>query len=117
MIVHNEELLADGFVYRGEDHPGQLLYVCGNMEKNIQTHFIHVVIYGEQQWYDYLDMRDYLNANEKIAKEYSDLKVRLAKEYSEDRQAYTNGKSALIENILHNARAWKELIQTGDEND
>ena len=45
-------------------------------------------------------MRDYLNANETAAAEYSELKKRLAKKYPNDRIAYTDGKSELIEKIL-----------------
>lgn len=107
IMVHNEELMASGIVYRRQDHPGQHLYVCYDTENDIQTHFIHVVIYGEKQWNDYLNMRDYLNAHEDKAKEYSDLKERLAKMFPQDRQAYTNGKSLLIENILQSAQAWR----------
>lgn len=59
-------------------------------------------------WNDYINMRDYLNANEEKAKEYSHLKEYLANEYPENRQAYTNGKSALIENILQSAEEWRK---------
>ncbi len=59
--------------------------------------------WGEKVWDDYVNMRDYLNVHEKIAKEYSDLKERLANEYSENRQSYTKGKNALIESILRSA--------------
>ncbi len=108
MAVHNEELMANGIVYRRQDHPGQHLYACFDAGNDIQTHFIHVVIYGEKQWNDYLNMRDYLNAHKDKAKEYSDLKERLAKTYPEDRQAYTNGKSELIETILQSAEEWRK---------
>lgn len=52
-------------------------------------------------------MRDYLDAHKDKAKEYSDLKERLAKMFPQDRQAYTNGKSLLIENILQSAQEWR----------
>lgn len=83
-------------MYRRQDYPGQHLYVCFDTENDIQTHFIHVVTYGEKQWNDYLNMRDYLNAHEDKAKVYSDLKGRLAQAFPKDIQAYTNGKSSLI---------------------
>lgn len=53
-------------------------------------------------------MRDYLNANEEKANEYSDLKIKLADEYPNDRIAYTKGKSKLIEEILNSASMWKK---------
>ncbi len=103
-----KDILKDGILYRRQDHPGQHLYACFDADNDIQTHFIHVVIYGEKQWNDYLNMRDYLNANKDKAKEYSDLKERLAKMFPEDRQAYTNGKSELIETILQSAEEWRK---------
>ena len=69
IMIHNEELMTNGFVYRREDHPGQHLYVCGDADNDIQTHFIHVVIWGQKAWNDYINMRDYLNAHEENAKE------------------------------------------------
>lgn len=52
--------------------------------------------------------RDYLNTHEEQAKEYSDLKEHLAKKYPEDRTSYTNGKGALIEQILRMADEWRK---------
>ena len=108
IIKYNDILIEKGIIYRGEDYPNQHLYVCGDLENDIHTHFIHVVIWGKETWNNYLNMRDYLNSHEDRAKEYSELKERLAKEYSEDRTAYTNGKTALIEDILRCAKEWRK---------
>ncbi len=40
--------MENGIVYQREDHPGQHLYVCRDLETKVQTHFIHVVIWGEK---------------------------------------------------------------------
>ena len=37
IMKHNDELLANGFVYRGQDQPGQRLYVCGDLENILQN--------------------------------------------------------------------------------
>jgi len=74
ILKHNDELSKLGIIYRRQDHPNQQLYVCGDLQNNIQTHFIHVVIFNSKEWNDYINMRDYLNANEQKAKEYSKLK-------------------------------------------
>ncbi len=108
IMKHNDVLNGKGIIYRGEDHPNQHLYVCGDLEKDIHTHYIHVVIWGQEFWNNYLNMRDYLNAHGDSAKEYSELKERLAKEYSEDRTLYTNGKAAFIEDILQCAEEWRK---------
>ena len=73
IMRHNNVLNANGIVYRREDHPEQHLYVCGDMENNIHTHYIHVVIWGKEAWNNYINMRDYLNSDYKTAQEYSDL--------------------------------------------
>lgn len=100
IMSRNGDLLANGIVYRRQDHPGQHLYVCGDLESDVQTHYIHVVIWGQEAWNNYINLRDYLNTHEEKAKEYSELKERLAKEYPNDRVAYTNGKSIFIKSIL-----------------
>lgn len=110
IMKHNEELMRNGIVYRREDHPGQHLYVCGDLENNIQTHYIHVVVWGSDAWNNYINIRDYLNAHEDEAKKYSDLKERLAEEYSDDRVAYTNSKSKHIERILQLAEEWHKHL-------
>lgn len=108
ILKHNDILEKFGMIYRGQDHENQHLYVCGDLQNNIQTHFIHVVIFNSKEWHDYIDMRDFLNANEEKALEYSNLKEKLAKKYPNDRIAYTNGKSWLIEEILKNAALWRK---------
>jgi len=61
-------------------------------------------VYGAKAWTDYLNMRDYLNAHEEEAMEYSRLKKELANQYPNDRKAYTNGKHDFIANILRKAK-------------
>lgn len=100
IFKHNEVLSQNGIFYRREDQPGQHLYLCGDLENNIHTHYIHVVIWENDKWNNYINLRDYLNAHKEKAEEYSALKKRLAIEYPKDRIAYTNGKSQFIENIL-----------------
>lgn len=108
MMKHNDTLQGNGIIYRRQDHPNQHLYVCGDSENNIHTHYIHAVIYGSEEWNNYINMRDYLNAHENEAAEYARLKENLAKQYSEDRIAYTNGKQIFIEKILQKAQEWRK---------
>lgn len=110
MIKHNDDLLKNGIVYHMQYPPGQYLYVAGNSENEIRTHYIHVVIWEQEAWHNYINMRDYLNTHEKEAQEYSALKESLAKKYPEDRSAYTNGKSEFIEKILLKAAKWREQL-------
>ena len=110
IMRQNNILRANGIFYRREDHPGQHLYVCGDIENGIHTHYIHVVIWGKEAWNNYINMRDYLNADYKTAQEYSNLKKYLAEQYPDDREAYTKEKSAFIESALQKAAEWKKQL-------
>ncbi len=106
ILALNDVLAENGFIFRGQDHPGQYLYVCG--DGDFRTHHIHVVIYDSEAWKNYVDMRDYLNCHPEEARAYSELKQSLAKRYPEDRQTYTAMKSEMIREILTKARHWRE---------
>lgn len=106
VLKMNDELERLGFIFRGQDHPDQYLYICG--KDDFITHHIHVTKYHSESWNDYLLMRDYLNTHIEDAKEYSSLKERLAKEYANDRKTYTSNKSDFINNILIKARLMKK---------
>lgn len=111
IFKHNTELKENGIIYRREDHSGQHLYVCNDIENDVQTHYIHVVIFDSDDWNNYINLRDYLNFNKDKALEYSKLKTLLAAKYPNDRIAYTNSKSELIEEILKSATEWLSLLK------
>ena len=106
----NEKLETHGYLFRGQDHPGQYLYVCG--KDDFITHHIHVVKYNSIDWHNYLNFRDYLNANPDIAKQYSLLKVKLENLYPNERKLYTTNKSEFINDILIKASFWKNKLQS-----
>lgn len=108
IFKHNDELLEKGIVYRKEDVPGQRLYRCGDLDNNIVTHYIHVVIADSDAWHNYINFRDYLNTHEEDAKAYSDLKAELCAKYPEDRESYLQGKSELVQSLLVKARDWRQ---------
>ena len=76
MRGHDAELAERGFLFRGEDVPGQLLYVLAGPE-DIRTHHIHTVIWGQKDWNNYINFRDYLNCHPDMAQRYSQLKEKL----------------------------------------
>lgn len=111
-VLRHEEALKDaGIIFRGEDVAEQLLFVMGDFKKDTRTHHIHVVKWDEQQWRNYLNFRDYLNANPLAAVQYSKLKEKLAAVYPDNRKAYTEGKRQLIDEILAQAAKWREERQ------
>lgn len=106
ILSFNNVLEENGFILRGQDIPGQYLYVRG--ENDCRTHHIHIVAYGSEEWNNYVNMRDYLNCHEDDARAYSELKESLARQYPDDRQTYTEKKSELINRILLRAGEWRE---------
>ena len=105
IFAKNDILEANGFFFRGQDHPEQYLYICG--EGNFITHHIHVVRYGSDTWHNYIHMRDYLNSHSEDAQAYAELKQKLAQQYPDDRNTYTNMKSEFISDILSKAQKWR----------
>lgn len=112
-LHHKNELEKSGFIYRKSDIPEQLLFACGSYYDgtgDLQTHFIHVVIYGAKAWSDYINFRDYLNCNANAAKEYEALKLKLASECPVDkgRERYLAGKHDFINEMLIKAAEFKK---------
>ena len=101
VLLHNEQLQQEGIVYRGSDVENQILYVMGDMEKDIRTHHIHIVKWNGTEWKNYIHFRDYLNDNENMALQYQKVKEELESKYADDRVAYTNGKQDMIDIILN----------------
>ncbi len=69
-----------------------------NGEKE-QIFHIHMCPKDNIMW-EQIKFRDYLNSNEKRAKEYESLKLELAAKYRNDRGAYVLGKSEFIKETL-----------------
>jgi GrpB-like predicted nucleotidyltransferase (UPF0157 family) len=66
----------------------------------LRTHHLHVVRIESDFWRNHLLFRDYLRAHLQIAAQYENLKRELAQTHRENREAYTNGKTEFIENVL-----------------
>lgn len=107
ILSKRDELEKAEIVFRFDERPDQLLFVMGDFEKDTRSHHIHVVLFGSDEWNNYINFRDYLNSNTEAAKEYEAVKLRLAEQYLDDRIAYTDGKQEVIDRLLEEARVWK----------
>ncbi len=67
-----------------------------------RTHHVHVTEPEGELWRRLL-FRDYLRANPGAARRYERLKRELARRFRSDREAYTNAKSAFVEEIMAEA--------------
>lgn len=108
-----DKLKVAGFYYRAhKDLYEQMLFSAGSYYSgtgNLQTHFVHTVIYGGNVWKNYINFRDYLNGQIEAAKEYESLKLHLAETnpQGDTRTAYTEGKHDFVMSILN-----KKGVQT-----
>jgi GrpB-like predicted nucleotidyltransferase (UPF0157 family) len=96
-----------GYIPKGEfGIQGRRFFSKGHEEHH--THHIHVFQAGHPEIARHLEFRDYLQAHPDEAQAYSHLKEELACIFPHDTDAYTNGKTAFIEDIDQKAHAWKK---------
>lgn len=105
-----EELECRGVVFRARDtdRDGGLLFVMGDFAADTRTCHIHVVVWRGEAWYNYINFRDYLNAQPEQARKYETCKRELASRYGTDRERYTAGKAPLIARLLEQAADWSK---------
>lgn len=104
-------LESNGFMKRNWYDDTQMIFAVGYdvpTDDRVTTHFIHIVKTNSTGWNEYIDFRDYLNANSCIAKEYENLKTRLAAEnpYDPGREKYLAGKHGFVAAKIEEARIW-----------
>ena len=93
-------LVRAGYEHRGEQGvPGREFFRRGQP----RAYHVHLVELGGPLWRDYLAFRDYLRAHPETASRFADLKRALVARFPRDREAYINGKSAPVREILQRA--------------
>lgn len=94
-----------GYVFWAENPAtDRMLFIKGMPPYGIQrTHHVHLVDPTSEHWVKQLGFRDFLRAHPDEAKNYEALKKELAVQFKEDREGYTNGKTAYVEGILEKA--------------
>lgn len=66
----------------------------------VRTHHLHLVPVDSRLWHERLAFRDALRADATLAAAYATLKRTLAVRFADDREAYTEGKSAFIADAI-----------------
>jgi GrpB-like predicted nucleotidyltransferase (UPF0157 family) len=82
--------------------PMRLFFYRGNTD--FKTHHLHVVVHNQEAWYNLILFRDYLQTHPAAVQEYATLKGELASRYKEQRDLYTQAKSAFILQIINKSR-------------
>lgn len=105
-------LEALGYAYWPTDPAPDRLFFVKGLVPGPRTHHVHVVEQtashdprlGEFTFADRLLFRDYLRAHPEEAEHYAALKRELSAQFSEDREAYTSGKTDYVYSIMQKAR-------------
>ncbi len=98
--VATDALQSLGYEYRGDaGEAGGLVLVLSDRPHHRLAH-LHAVRFGDRQWCRYLQFRDRLRADPATRRAYAALKRSLAARFRDDREGYTDAKSAFIERVL-----------------
>jgi GrpB-like predicted nucleotidyltransferase (UPF0157 family) len=93
-------LESAGYVYRGEQGiPDRDFFRRGTPRQ----YHVHLAEIGSNFWKDHLAFRNYLRANPRVADAYAALKRDLAARHPNDREAYIDGKTAFVKDVLTRA--------------
>ena len=65
-----------------------------------RTHHLHVVVHDSPAWHDRVDFSRLLRDDAALRERYQELKMALVAQHADDREAYTQGKSAFIREAL-----------------
>jgi GrpB-like predicted nucleotidyltransferase (UPF0157 family) len=75
------------------------------IEGDERTHHLHVIAKGHPDVSDWLDFRDWLRGSPAAAQRYADVKRTLAEQHYNDRGAYVEGETRVVEELLAEARS------------
>jgi GrpB-like predicted nucleotidyltransferase (UPF0157 family) len=81
---------------------GEMLWFCKPHPAR-RTHHLHLVPAGSARYQDELRFRDYLREYARARADYARLKHDLAARHRQDRESYTEGKTAFVHEILRRA--------------
>ena len=95
-----DRLQGAGWIHRGDagDRGGHV-FVLETRPRHRVAH-VHVVDHEGVQWRNYLRLRDVLRRNADAREQYEAVKRRLTVECGDDRDAYTEGKTDVVRELL-----------------
>jgi GrpB-like predicted nucleotidyltransferase (UPF0157 family) len=76
--------------------PAEQVFVKGSP----RTHLLHVVVFNGPAWQQKLAFRDALREDPELARSYDALKTALSKQFTNNRAAYTAGKTNFVKQVL-----------------
>jgi GrpB-like predicted nucleotidyltransferase (UPF0157 family) len=103
LLPVRQRLEAAGWIYRGDaGENGGHVFVLEARPWHRVAH-LHVVEFDGDQWRKYLLFRDLLRRSDTARAQYESVKLRLVSEVGDDRSIYTDRKSTIVGQLLHEA--------------
>ena len=94
-IEHAEKLGYNYWPYKAD----VMHWFCKPSDAH-RTHHLHLVPYNSPLWHARLGFRNILKSDADLAHEYAALKFSLARKHPHDREAYTQGKTRFVQQVL-----------------
>lgn len=89
-----------GLEYQYWPYKAEVMHWLCKPSDAFRTHHLHLVPFGSRLWHARLSFRERLRADPVVAAEYTALKEELARRFANDREAYTEGKTAFVERVV-----------------
>jgi GrpB-like predicted nucleotidyltransferase (UPF0157 family) len=67
---------------------------------NKRAAHLHLIFEGEERWKQQLAFRDRLRNDDRLMRQYAQLKLELSERFKDDREAYTEAKTSFISAVL-----------------
>jgi GrpB-like predicted nucleotidyltransferase (UPF0157 family) len=100
VLAYVQTLVDIGYEHRGEQGiPGRQFFRKGNP----RSHHVHMAVIGGTFWREHLAFRDALRSQPATRAAYAALKMDLASQFPADREAYIEGKTTFVREVVRNA--------------
>lgn len=96
-------LAADGWCYvlpALDGKPWRRFFVKPDASGQRRVAHLHVMAAGHPRWGEQIAFRDALRRDDRLARQYEELKRRLADEHGQNREAYTDAKAHFVAQVL-----------------
>ena len=109
------ELSRLGLQDFGEIIPGDRVFCLDDPDSGKRVLHVHIVPWRTGNWYRYVDLADFLKADERARQAYIYLKKALLLRYEDRPMLYNPAKSQFLADLLADAKAWRARQEAGGE--
>ena len=109
------ELSRLGLQEFGEIIPGDRVFYLNDPDSGKRLLHVHIVPWRTESWYRYVDLTDFLKADERARQAYIYLKKALLLRYEDRPMLYNPAKSQFLADLQADAKAWRAMQEAGGE--